>query len=105
LRCDGRAEHVAAGTRGLTLRVELGLRITGQVVDGAGRPVVGWVVNANAELSYGEHRARTDAAGRFVIEDLAGGPWDLNLGQYAHKEPEGGTQVRAGTENVVLVLR
>lgn len=105
LHVDGRVPGVAAGTKDLVVRAELGLRIAGRVVDGEGRPLAGWVVNANNDLSRGEHRARTDADGRFVIDELEGGSFDLKIGQWAHREPEGGKDVRAGTEDVVLVLR
>jgi hypothetical protein len=102
---DGKAPDVAAGTRDVVIRAEIGLRIAGRVVDGEGRPRAGWLVSANNDRSYGEHRARTDADGRFVIDELDVGPWDLKLGRWAHRDPEGGAAVRAGTENLALVLR
>ena len=106
-RPDGKAAGVAAGTKDLVVRADCGHLITGRLVDGAGRPRPGWVVNAERdEGRISDSRARTDADGRFVLEDLDGGVWNLELGRWGHRKPDsGGEAVPAGTEDVVLVLK
>ncbi len=104
---DGKRRGVAAGTRDLVLRAEIGYRITGRLVDGDGSPRAGWVVEAERNDRGGcrDHRARTDRLGRFVLEEMEGGLWNLKVGRWGHLDPESGGRVRAGSEEVVLVLR
>ena len=91
----------------MVLRAGIGFRIAGKVVDGNGNPRAGWLVTAQHRWTDAfDHRARSDAEGRFVIEELDGGPWNLTLGLYARRPPDsGGERVPAGAEDVVLVLR
>jgi uncharacterized GH25 family protein len=98
---------VAAGTTDVVLRAEIGLRIAGKVVDEHGNPRAGWLVTAQHGWTDAfDHRARSDGEGRFVIEELEGGPWNLTLGLHARRPPDsGGERVPAGAEDVVLVLK
>jgi hypothetical protein len=104
---DGRRRGVTAGARDLVLRAEIGYRIAGRLVDGEGQPRAGWIVEADRNDRGGcrDHRARTDATGRFVLEEIEGGLWNLKVGRWGHIDPDSGGRVRAGSEDVVLVLR
>jgi len=104
---EAELEAVKAGTKDLLVRAEVGYRITGRVVDGAGRPRPGWVVYASWKAGGGDDRkVRTDAAGRFAFEGIDGGTWELKLGLWGGRTPDGGPAlVTAGAEDVFLVLK
>jgi hypothetical protein len=92
----GTTKGAVAGKE-IVMRAELGYKIAGRVLDGAGRPRTGCVVSAKG------HRTRTDASGRFVIDDIEGGLWDLEVD---YRSPDsGGKRIRAGTTDVILVAR
>jgi len=97
----GKAKGVTAGKE-IVVRAELGYRIEGKVLDGDGLPRAGCVVSGSRQHG-GWHRVRTDVLGRFVLDEIEGGLWDLEV-EY-HVPDSGGKGVRAGTTNVVLVFR
>jgi hypothetical protein len=99
----GKATGVKAGKE-IVVRAELGYRIEGKVVDGEGAPRAGCVVTAmRTSGGVTGREARTDILGRFVFDEIEGGLWDLEV---EYRVPDsGGKGVRAGTTDVVLVLR
>ncbi len=101
-----RADAVLSGAKDIVVRADRGYRITGRLLDGAGRPRAGWVVGSYGE-QYGDmRRTRTDAAGKFVIDEVPGGEWTLKIGRYGHhKADAGGENVRAGAKGVTLVMK
>jgi hypothetical protein len=99
----GKAKGVTAGKE-IVVRAELGYRIEGKVVDGEGVPRAGCVVTASGTRGGVTGRwVRTDILGRFVLDEVEGGLWDLEV---EYRVPDsGGKDVRAGTTDVVLVSR
>lgn len=81
---DRARHHVlhAAGVRlpgELELTVPLGGRVSGQLLDPQGSPLVGQTVHARGVRHPTHREVTTDAEGRFLIEELYDGEWTLEV--------------------------
>ena len=105
---------VAAGTEGLTLRLEPGFTISGVVVDATGAPAAevrvwasGWD-GQNARDDAPNGSAQTDANGQFTIGGLDSGGYKLRAMARSGKVSTGQAmptvQAPGGSEGVRLVL-
>jgi len=80
-RAEHRVLHVA-GVRlpgELELTVPLGGRVSGQLLDPQGSPLAGQKVHVRGVQHPTHRQATTDAAGRFLIEELYDGEWALEV--------------------------
>lgn len=88
-----RAEDVPPGTRGLLMTLEKGMTLVGTVVDDMGAPVTRFRITALRRLSEEDWgldwngrvtRSVRDEGGRFELEGLAPGRYDLSVESSAH---------------------
>jgi len=94
------------GTREVTLRLETGLSLRGRVVDAAGKPIVGAMVEAQPTkpppslddlvVCYFDPHATTGADGHFEIQGLLPGPWKIRVTTKSQRTVE--TQAESGEE-------
>ncbi len=112
-RWHARAENVAAGTSGLLLTLAEGETLAGFVVDDAGAPVTRFRVQAVRRLSdepwdvdWSTRLGRSvrDEAGRFELEGLMPGTYDLSVGAkgYSAGSSTGVEVPAAGPVRIVL---
>jgi protocatechuate 3,4-dioxygenase beta subunit len=73
-------EGIQAGTRGVEIRLETGLTITGKVVDHDGNPVAGVGVVARPQGGEGRPQgwAQTDEQGNFTVGGLDEGDYEIH---------------------------
>jgi len=100
----GYTRHIAAGSEGVPVRLTRGYTIRGRVIDEAGVPIGGVPVSA----SKGRHHVttRADDHGRFTLDSLESGTYDVHLNNPTRGfEPVGSVSVTAGTDGVVIRAR
>lgn len=73
----GEAEVFAGRTATVDVRLDSAARLSGRVVDGDGEPVAGVEVTAAGGHAFAGAWAHTDADGRFAMEDLPVGPFEI----------------------------
>jgi hypothetical protein len=88
------------------LRLPRALALRGIVRDAAGRPSAGATVQAKSLAGHGWSQATSDAAGAFVLEDVAEGELEVTaFGPKTAPSRSRPLRVRSDAGDVVLVLR
>ncbi len=88
-----------------TLILKPGLTLRGRVVDGDGKPVHGALVTNLTNIFLYDHlRCRTDAAGRFTMNDLAEGKHSIEV-QYGKKSAYVSDELHPKSEEVEFKLQ
>ncbi len=109
-RVPGRLDGVAAGTATLRLVLAKGLTASGRITDAAGKALASTSVSlVRSDHGHSDHggndHAQTDAEGRFTVEGLVEGTYDVSVyvktgSDAAEMKPCG--QVKAGDTGVEL---
>ena len=93
---------IAAGTRGVSIRLVRGESLSGRVVDELGDPLAWVTVHAEHRTSDAVRAAHTDSDGNFEMNPVTPGEWDVRLG--AGDQPVVRT-VRTGEHAHIRVTR